>query len=481
MGVDDVFETWQVKRPRLLWAIGLTLAGIIFLCSLFFYLRWQSDREKIAQSLERLVEKQGRSQIELGLPIKQELVQNDTPMVLKQEWEGDSDHIPASFDSIEQHYLKKWDKNDKDAPAIVTFFLTNRESYLNGVRHVDFWAQDYRLKSLRYVPDVLSDQSLFTFSVDAAGKPVTLESLITSQPAMANHVLQKLSAKGVADSPDWAGLINNDLARQDFETSPTALILWPKDEIHRLELPFAELYDFFNNDYLTGEARMAYETYLAEKAEAERLAREAAERAAAELRQQRVITKGPEGAGKVVALTFDDGPRRETTPRILDTLNQHGIKATFFALGTAIPGNEDLLKSMSDQGHQIANHTWSHPNLAHLSLAQIQHELDQTQQKITEVTGIPPTVIRPPYGSYNDKVLQATPLTLVNWSIDTWDWKNRNTASILASVKSQLSEGGIILMHDIHPTTADALPAVIDYLKSEGYSFVTINQLMGLN
>lgn len=464
------------KGPYLYLCLFLGL--LVCLMTGGIFLKHQSNKDKVDRSLNRLMERQKIAQKGLVLPIEQNLEQADTTSILRQVWQGEDKQIGKEFSQAEKAYLQALEDEEAPYPDLVNFFLVSKKSHLSNVHCYAFKAKTYHLKDWEYAADSPEEQTLLDFSFKADGQRLTLDDLIASPDAFVSLVREKLTSRDSSNREEVLSQVETNLSAQPFEATATSLILWPADRTKRLELPYKELYQAFHNDLLTGEAKLAYDKYLADKAEAERLAKEAAENAGTSQQQARVITKGEEGRGRVVALTFDDGPRQDTTPRVLDILNQHGIKGTFFVLGNAIAGNENLLKTMVNQGHQLGNHTWSHPNLTQLSTKQIQDEVDRTQQKLTEVTGTAPTLLRPPYGAYDEKVLQATDLPLVNWSIDTQDWQRPGTAAILANVKAQLSEGGIVLMHDIHPTTVDALPAVIDYLKSEGYRFVTVNQLL---
>lgn len=185
---------------------------------------------------------------------------------------------------------------------------------------------------------------------------------------------------------------------------------------------------------------------------------------------------------KCVALTFDDGPHPEVTPRILQTLRQTGTPATFFQLGKQIPGNEALLKKALADGHVLATHTWNHLQLSQLSAEQIRQEITSTKKASQDATGVAPTLMRPPYGLYNQAVVDtvtATHDSIIMWDVDTEDWKNKNAAQTADRALKEARRGSIILMHDIQPTTADALPQIIDGLRKAGYALVTVPQLLG--
>lgn len=181
---------------------------------------------------------------------------------------------------------------------------------------------------------------------------------------------------------------------------------------------------------------------------------------------------------KYIALTFDDGPHPQVTKQILQLLDKYNVKATFFMLGSRIQFYPTLVKEVQMAGHEIGNHTWTHPVLTKLSAAVIQKEFDSTEQALVNTIGQNSTVFRPPYGAINDSVRALIPRQTVNWTIDTLDWKHRDPNKLLPMVKSTLHNNAIVLMHDIHQSTADGLEPVLQYLQSEGYEFLTVSQIL---
>ena len=176
-----------------------------------------------------------------------------------------------------------------------------------------------------------------------------------------------------------------------------------------------------------------------------------------------------------VALTFDDGPSFYTEG-LLDTLKEHNVKATFFVLGTQVRIQSETVQRMFQEGHQIGNHTWDHPNLTKMGDAQIREQLQLTDDLVTQIIGEPTPFLRPPYGAYDDRVLAASGLPIIFWSVDPLDWKDRD-AETVASRIIDAPVGAIILAHDIHKSTVAAVPAIIAALKSRGIHFVTVTKL----
>lgn len=181
--------------------------------------------------------------------------------------------------------------------------------------------------------------------------------------------------------------------------------------------------------------------------------------------------------GKEVALTFDDGPAAPTGI-ILDALAREKVKATFFLIGKNIAGNETLVKRMADEGHAVGNHSFNHSvNFDWQSAAAMQQELEQTNMAIEAVTGTPVKLFRPPYGVTNPNLAKAVArceLKSIGWSLRSMDTIARDEARLLRKILRQVKPGGIILLHDRCPITANILPALIQELKKRDYVFTTL-------
>lgn len=180
---------------------------------------------------------------------------------------------------------------------------------------------------------------------------------------------------------------------------------------------------------------------------------------------------------KYIALTFDDGPRRDTTEKLLDGLRERGASATFFLVGEEIAGKEDLVKRMAAEGHQIGNHTWSHVRLENAGTAG--QEIRMTERALEELLGEKDYWLRPPYGIMDEGV--ETNVPLVKWSVDPRDWESRSTAKVVQAVLRDAGPNAIILLHDIYPTSVEAALQIVDALEKEGYWFVTVEELLWLN
>ena len=176
------------------------------------------------------------------------------------------------------------------------------------------------------------------------------------------------------------------------------------------------------------------------------------------------------GTPKYIALTFDDGPSRKYTPILLDGLKERGVHATFFLMGKNIEGEEDIVKRMSEEGHLIGNHSYEHIQLTKAGAKAVCEAVEHTQEQIE--------YIRPPYGDWNEELEEEIGMTPVLWSLDSLDWKLKDTGKIIRQVLKDVKDGDIILLHDIFPSSVEAALELIDILQKEGYVFVTADELL---
>lgn len=180
----------------------------------------------------------------------------------------------------------------------------------------------------------------------------------------------------------------------------------------------------------------------------------------------------------LVALTFDDGPRSSTTGPLLDGLELREVPATFFLVGSRIPGNEELVRRMAAEGHQIGIHTYDHVELKGLARQAFDRQVDQTRALITGLLGEGNYWLRPPYGFIDAAARDWCGGPVILWSVDPEDWRDENIDRIVSAVVDHVSDGDIILLHDLFPSSAQAALQVVDILLSKGYCFVTVEQLM---
>ncbi len=183
---------------------------------------------------------------------------------------------------------------------------------------------------------------------------------------------------------------------------------------------------------------------------------------------------------KLVALTYDDGPKTEVTNSILETLKKHNSRATFFVVGSRVDTYKDCLIQADKQGCEIGNHTYNHTYLTSVSEQTINSEINLTNKAIEKVIGKTPKLVRTPGGSVNGKVKSTVNYPLINWNVDTLDWKYRSSSSVISNVKANVRDGSIVLMHDLYGTTASATKEIVPWLIKNGYQLVTVSELMAV-
>lgn len=202
---------------------------------------------------------------------------------------------------------------------------------------------------------------------------------------------------------------------------------------------------------------------------------------------QAIVLHGP-AQPKRCALTFDDGPDNRWTPRVATVLERYNVRATFMCVGQRVAQNPHVLQHLVQGGHVIGNHTWSHPHLTELTPAQVEWQLQRTNDEIAQVAGVRPRFFRPPYGALNDEVIQtATRLgfRILYWDVDSLDWSGLTAPQVVTNVMSHMHPGAIVLMHSAGgrgedlSDTVGALPILIRTLRDEGYELVTVPELLG--
>lgn len=336
-------------------------------------------------------------------------------------------------------------ENDQKELIIIKPYLTNTP--LRGIKKVSIHKVVYQegIFSLKKK----SDKIISHYHVKEDYSPLNLGDVISGDLNVLKAMIKEVDSSFSTDHiesqkrTELKGILTDGLAFADQE-----LII--NQKIH---LPYQKLYDIINATYLSETLKNDYDHYMAQK------------------------KKQLEGQ-KQVALTFDDGPDPRTTPQVLDMLKKYHAKATFFMLGGKISGNETLVKRIADEGNEVGNHSFDHSNFTKLSHEQIVSQIESTNSLIEKACGKKPIYFRPPYGATDERVKQAVGMSQLLWTVDTKDWENHNTSAIMTNIKNQLRPNGIILMHDIHQTSVNALPTVLDYLVNQGYHFVTVSQLM---
>jgi peptidoglycan/xylan/chitin deacetylase (PgdA/CDA1 family) len=186
-----------------------------------------------------------------------------------------------------------------------------------------------------------------------------------------------------------------------------------------------------------------------------------------------------------LALTFDDGPHATNTPRLLDLLKARNVKATFFVVATNAKRYPEIMRRIVAEGHEIGNHTVTHTALTKMSDSAIRQELTSSHEAIQSITGVAPRTMRPPYGAITATqkswIRRDFGYPAILWSVDPEDWKKPGPSVVTSRLVSGAKPGGILLVHDIHSASIDAMPSTIDQLLAKGFQFVTVTQLIAMD
>ncbi len=181
---------------------------------------------------------------------------------------------------------------------------------------------------------------------------------------------------------------------------------------------------------------------------------------------------------KKIALTFDDGPHPYYTEQLLDGLQERGVVATFFVTGEHAKLHPDIIKRMQEEGHLIGNHTYSHTQLRSDNREVFREELMRTNEVLKEITGEEIIYVRPPYGSWDKSFEQELNMIPVLWTVDPLDWCSSDVSCVVRSVTEKVGENDIVLMHDYYDSTVTAALRIVDELLEEGYTFVTVEEIL---
>ena len=362
--------------------------------------------------------------------------------------------VKEQMDADSQTIKDNQKKGDK-IEELTFYYAEEKETSLKDVKEVLVHRKDYHVKEMKISKG--EEREVADSYLGADGSRFTLDKLFQDPDAAKEIFINEISSQLTfrqADESVQTEILNTlngtELGQWSFRYEYSHFSIKLSKEVQGLtsiDVPLSSFYDQINADYLTGDDLAAYQSFEAKK------------------------------HVKMVALTFDDGPDPKTTPQALDILKKYGAKATFFMVGQNIAGNEAIVKRVHNEGHQIGIHTWDHPVLTKLPLESAQKEILDTQTAINNVIGIKPTITRPPYGAINATIQNSVDQSFIMWNVDSLDWKTRNTKAIMQEI-AKTQPGSIILMHDIHQTSIDALPSVLEYLKSNGYTLVTVDELL---
>lgn len=185
---------------------------------------------------------------------------------------------------------------------------------------------------------------------------------------------------------------------------------------------------------------------------------------------------------KQIAISFDAAWGNDDTQKLIDILAEYNVPATFFVVGAWVDKYPESVKALDSAGHQIQNHSNTHPHMPQLSKEQMKNEITACNEKIKALTGKCPTLLRPPYGDYDNALMEVTEqlgMNTIQWDVDSLDWKETSTAdSICNRVVSRVKNGSIVLFHNDADRTPEALPTILKCLKEKGFEFVFISDLI---
>ena len=189
-------------------------------------------------------------------------------------------------------------------------------------------------------------------------------------------------------------------------------------------------------------------------------------------------------ADKYIAITFDDGPHPKNTPRLLNMLRARNIKATFYMVGSNVDLYPQVVRRVVAEGHEIGNHSYSHRLFSKMGDSEIRQELSRTRDAVQRAAGVQTLTLRPPFGGMltrqREWVNAEFGYPIILWSIDPLDWKRPGPSVVCSRIVSATTPGSIILAHDLHSQTVDAMPATLDGLLQRGFKFVTVSQLLAM-
>lgn len=416
-----------------------------------------------------------------GLNIQTEKKETDDYRIITKKPVTDSKNLNSEInqaignwmDEIQNHFITKTTKANINAANQGN--PTNKKAHLTLTTQVQTIADDlYTLeiraketgtgkntlaKTLTVMVDLKEEQLLKPTDIFQNDLQTlenvrdTIKTEIANHPAVKNHLNQSDSIQkeyliveenqqnNLAHPDNWQWLIN----KEEF------ILYIGQPTMNKIVIPLDLLKDYLNIEF--------------------------AERIGITLPESKTLDPN----GKYVALTFDDGPHPEVTPHILDTLQAENIKATFYMLGASVEEQPETALKVAKAGHELANHTFTHADLSKSSLSEIHSELERSNNLIEAVTGQKPQSFRPPYGARNEQVDQIANdlgLAMVLWTVDSLDWKSLDADLVYQKTMSEIKPNSIVLMHDIHPSTAEALPRVIKGLKNQGYEFLSVTELL---
>ena len=368
--------------------------------------------------------------------------------------------IGTIIDSVQSEFIK--DVKRKDGKLVIDYEYTKYEKVYS-----------FHIRCISNIDKILKRKDYIVYYNEGKKKILKQKDLIKK-----DYGLYTIFNSKSVDYLKEKGIIEYDESLLEIDDKNYQLLIFSKNDIHILiiidnkevsiPVKYGYIKEYLNNDYF-GKIQRIKEEEKQEKVEVTEDKEE--------VEQENVDKTEDLNLPKYLAFTFDDGPSPSTTIPLLDGLKERGAHATFFVLGNRAENQGDIILRMLSEGHVVGSHTYSHKNLLKLKLEEVLEDINRTNDILTNISGQKTKFLRPPYGNYNKNILENSNMTFILWSVDTEDWKKRDTDLIYDYIIHNVSDGDIILLHDLYPTSVESVLKAMDYLTEENYHFVNIEEL----
>lgn len=446
------------------------IVGSVILCISIIGLTWHKSYNK--KNEENFLLEKSRVLKDIDIETKQENTESyriftDYPKLKNKE-------ISQSLEAFTDGEITAFKVNYPENQKVTNEFYQNFETYRLSENIVGFKFNSMVMN--KNMANPINTVHTKSYNLET-GNPLYITDILSSTSSLSeiskiaydklsNEKIYKESKEEITDLKE--GLSPKEENFENFILDNNVLILYFKpyqigsrsNPISSVKIPFNELSNIVKKEYLESDS-------LNDSQSNGEVLNSQSKQVEKNLRKK-----------KLVALTFDDGPDPNTTPRLLSILKKENIPATFFVLGNRVQFYPEIVRKAEQAGHQIGSHTYNHLNLPELPIEEAQKEVNMTQDIIKQTIGKDPAGTRPPYGAITPQITTIINNPVIQWSVDSLDWESKNADSIEQVVLNEVYDGSIILMHDIYDTSVDGAQKVITDLKKQGYTFVTVNQLI---
>ncbi len=369
--------------------------------------------------------------------------------------------IQSIIKNEKKDFLKKVKETDcKDNELNINYSYTkNKNIYSIHFRSYSFIDDNYNRIDKMYYIDSASNEL-----IDLQKIIISNEIYEVMEKATLDYIKEHGKALGINDDFEDVIKDNKDVFKYLAFSEEQLLVIIPLYEINSQEIELNIMIDYkyvkeyLNQGLLSTLNKIAFEEYPTSS--------------------DRIRDESAFAGKKLVALTFDDGPAYARTRELIEELNKRDARVTFFMLGELANKQKELVKFAYDSGHTIGSHSYDHKNLKKIKASLYSYEIDYTNEILKSIIGEEIKFIRPPYGAYNDDVLNYTDMSFILWSVDTLDWKLRNVNKVKKEIIKGASDGQVILLHDLHKESVEAAIKAVDELQKDGYAFVSLEELI---